>query len=58
MRLLTLHERISIQGRFEKKGLTGMRKHLKTTKDYLWYWNRCYGITIAKWHLVPVRVVG
>lgn len=51
MRLLSLDEKISIKGRLAKKGVLASYLARLTMKEALWFFYRCYGCSVANWHL-------
>jgi len=58
MRELTLDEKISFKGIFEKYGLSrfiGLPK--LTMQEAVWFYGKCCGNNIMRWHLFtkPVR---
>lgn len=55
--LLTLDERIMFRSWFERVGLYGMFKYLRTRNDATHYWRMCYGCTIDKRYTVPCKPV-
>lgn len=51
MRQLSLDEKISIKGKLARKGVLPSFLVVLTTKDAVWFFYRCFGISIANWHL-------
>jgi len=51
MRRLTLHEKISLKGKFEAKGL---KLPTLDMKNAVHFWAMCYGYRpISRWYVVP-----
>lgn len=51
MRQLSLDEKISIKGKLDRKGVLPSCLSRLTTKDAVWFFYRCFGVSVANWHL-------
>lgn len=51
MRQLSLDEKISIKGKLARKSVPPSFLARLAMKDALWFFYRCYGCSVANWHL-------